>query len=143
MQSLVTMTLFLRTNLRPCSVAAGQEYYGVIFFSLIATMFDGFAEETLTVRQLSLSAMQLLQSHGDPAIAVRVGVSLVHPELHRHPRQVQRLPGWFKQRDNHFYPAWAYVFPTTVLRIPYSLLIALLWSVVIYYPVGLAPEPSR
>ena len=53
-QSLVTMTLFLRTNLRPGSIANGQEYYGVIFFSLIATMFDGFAEETLTVRQLSL-----------------------------------------------------------------------------------------
>ena len=52
MQSLVTMTLFLRTNLRPYSIAAGQEYYGVIFFSLIATMFDGFAEETLTVRRL-------------------------------------------------------------------------------------------
>ncbi len=52
-QSLVTMTLFLRTNLRPYSIAAGQEYYGVIFFSLIATMFDGFAEETLTARQLS------------------------------------------------------------------------------------------
>ncbi len=51
-QSLVTMTLFLRTNLRPYSIAAGQEYYGVIFFSLIATMFDGFAEETLTVRRL-------------------------------------------------------------------------------------------
>ena len=59
------------------------------------------------------------------------------------PVQVQRLPGWFKQRDNYFYPAWAYVFPTTVLRMPYSLLIALLWSLVIYYPVGLAPQASR
>ena len=57
--------------------------------------------------------------------------------------QVRRLPGWFKQRDNYFYPAWAYVFPTTVLRIPYSLLIAVLWSVVVYFPVGLAPEASR
>ena len=45
--------------------------------------------------------------------------------------------------DNYFYPAWAYVFPTTVLRLPYSLLIATLWSCVVYYEVDLAPEASR
>lgn len=45
--------------------------------------------------------------------------------------------------DNYFYPAWAYVFPTTVLRLPYSLLLATLWSCVVYYPTGLAPEASR
>lgn len=28
---------------------AGNEYFSVIFFSLISLMFDGFAEETLTV----------------------------------------------------------------------------------------------
>ena len=46
----MTATLFLRTNLHPNSVADGQEYFGVIFFSLIMVLFDGFAEETLTVR---------------------------------------------------------------------------------------------
>lgn len=35
--------------------------------------------------------------------------------------QVQRLPGYFKQRDNLMYPAWAYVFPTTILRLPCKL----------------------
>lgn len=45
--------------------------------------------------------------------------------------------------DNYFYPAWAYVFPTTVLRLPYSLLIATLWACVVYYEVDLAPEASR
>ena len=29
---------------------AGNNYFSVIFFSLISLMFDGFAEETLTVR---------------------------------------------------------------------------------------------
>ena len=57
--------------------------------------------------------------------------------------QVQRLPGWFKQRDNYFYPAWAYVYPTTVLRMPYSLTVSVLWSCIVYYPTGLAPEASR
>ena len=51
-------------------------------------LFDGFAEETLTV---------------------------------------QRLPGFFRQRDNMLYSAAAYVWPTTIIRIPYSLLCALLW----------------
>ena len=54
-----------------------------------------------------------------------------------------RLEGWYKQRDNKMYPAWAYVFPTTILRLPYSLLCATLWCCIVYYPVGLAPEPGR
>ena len=57
--------------------------------------------------------------------------------------QVARLEGWYKQRDNKMYPAWAYVFPTTILRLPYSLLVATLWCCIVYYPVGLAPEPAR
>lgn len=57
--------------------------------------------------------------------------------------QVQRLEGWYKQRDNKMYPAWAYVLPTTILRLPYSLTAAVLWCSIVYYPVGLAPEPGR
>ena len=49
----------------------------------------------------------------------------------------------FVAADNYFYPAWAYVWPTVVLRLPYSLLLSILWSAVVYYPVGLAPEASR
>jgi ABC-2 type transporter len=51
--------------------------------------------------------------------------------------KIERLQGFYKQRDNCFYPAWAYVFPTTLLRLPYSLIEALLWSSIVYYPVGL------
>ncbi|BDA40539.1 Pleiotropic drug resistance protein 1 [Coccomyxa sp. Obi] len=104
LMAIVTATLFLRTNLHPDSVESGNLYFSVIFFSLISLMFDGFAEETLTV---------------------------------------QRLEGWYKQRDNKMYPAWAYVLPTTILRLPYSLTAAVLWCSIVYYPVGLAPEPGR
>jgi hypothetical protein len=48
--AVVTATLFLRTNLQPDGIAAANEYFSVIFFSLIMLMFDGFAEETLTVQ---------------------------------------------------------------------------------------------
>ncbi|KAK9916362.1 hypothetical protein WJX75_001804 [Coccomyxa subellipsoidea] len=104
LMAFVTATLFLRTNLHPDSVESGNLYFSVIFFSLISLMFDGFAEETLTVA---------------------------------------RLEGWYKQRDNKMYPAWAYILPTTILRIPYSILAATLWCCIVYYPVGLAPEPGR
>lgn len=50
LMAFVTATLFLRTNLHPDSVESGNLYFSVIFFSLISLMFDGFAEETLTVR---------------------------------------------------------------------------------------------
>ena len=40
------------------------------------------------------------------------------------------------QRDNNFYPAWAYVFPTTLLRLPYSIGAAFLWAAIVYYPVS-------
>ncbi len=38
--------------------------------------------------------------------------------------------------------AWAYVFPVSLLRIPYSLVVAVFWSVIVYYPVGLSPDPA-
>ena len=38
--------------------------------------------------------------------------------------------------------AWAYVFPVSLLRIPYSLVVAVFWSVIEYYPVGLSPDPA-
>ena len=53
------------------------------------------------------------------------------------------MEGWYKQRDNRLYPAWAYLAPTIILRLPYSLAAALLWCCIVYYPVGLAPEPGR
>ena len=50
---------------------------------------------------------------------------------------------WTAQRDNLFFPAWVFGLPTTILRIPYSLLESSIYTCVTYYVVGLAPEPSR
>jgi len=38
-------------------------------------------------------------------------------------------------------PSWTFVFPTTVLRIPYSLLCAVVWTAVVYYVTGRDPPP--
>ena len=85
--------------------------------------------------------------------------------------QVQRLPVFYKQRDNLFYPVchqragcialashpcvvvradcfhavqvWAFVLPVTLLRLPYSLLEAVIWTVITYFAIGFAPDAGR
>ena len=59
------------------------------------------------------------------------------------PRQVDRLPVFYKQRQQGLYPAWAYTLPTTFLRIFYSATEAGLWSAIVYWSVGFAPDAGR
>ena len=54
-----------------------------------------------------------------------------------------RLPVFYKQRDNCFYPAWAWSLSSWVLRVPYSVLESVVWSCIVYYTVGLDPTPER
>ena len=128
-------------------VHAGNTYFSVIFFSLISLMFDGFAEETLTVRPSLLPDTSVWRR--DSTCLPEVLMLYSYPPRMDKSKagdcfsQVARLEGFYKQRDNNMYPAWAYVFPTTILRLPYSLLCATLWCCIVYYPVGLAPEPGR
>ncbi|XP_048137644.1 pleiotropic drug resistance protein 3-like [Rhodamnia argentea] len=56
---------------------------------------------------------------------------------------VSRLSVFYKQRDFFFYPAWAYTIPAAILKIPFSLLDAFLWTAITYYGVGYSPEPQR
>lgn len=57
--------------------------------------------------------------------------------------QIERLPVFYKHYRNQFYPAWAFVLPATILRIPFSLVEAVLWSALTYFEVGLTPDPGR
>ena len=57
--------------------------------------------------------------------------------------QVERLPVFWKQRRMMFFDAFSFAFPAALQRIPYSLFVSLIWTVVTYFPVGLAGEPSR
>ncbi|WOL16537.1 hypothetical protein Cni_G25324 [Canna indica] len=59
------------------------------------------------------------------------------------PITISRLPVFYKQRDNLFYPPWAFVIPSWLLRIPYSIVEAVIWSCVVYYTVGFAPNVGR
>ncbi|XVF44133.1 hypothetical protein PTKIN_Ptkin02bG0096200 [Pterospermum kingtungense] len=53
---------------------------------------------------------------------------------------VFKLPVFFKQRDNLFYPAWAYALPTWILKIPVSFIEVGSWVIVTYYLMGLDPN---
>ncbi|CAH9117683.1 unnamed protein product [Cuscuta europaea] len=56
---------------------------------------------------------------------------------------VMRLPVFFKQRDHLFYPAWAFVLPIWLFRIPISFIESGIWVVLTYYTIGFAPSAGR
>ncbi|KAG5525543.1 hypothetical protein RHGRI_031997 [Rhododendron griersonianum] len=56
---------------------------------------------------------------------------------------VARLPIFYKQRDLCLYPAWSYAISSTILKVPLSLLAALIWTSLTYYGIGYSPEPRR
>ncbi|XP_057493789.1 pleiotropic drug resistance protein 3-like [Actinidia eriantha] len=62
------------------------------------------------------------------------------PEL---PMTVARLAIFYKQRDLYFYPAWSYAIPATILKVPLSLLEAIIWTSLTYYVIGYSPEAWR
>uniref|UniRef100_A0A0A9A3C4 PDR9 n=1 Tax=Arundo donax TaxID=35708 RepID=A0A0A9A3C4_ARUDO len=56
---------------------------------------------------------------------------------------INRLPVFYKPRDCCFYPAWAYVIPAFVLKIPVSLVQSIIWTSISYYLIGYTPEATR
>ncbi|XP_020206411.1 pleiotropic drug resistance protein 2 isoform X1 [Cajanus cajan] len=50
--SLITMTTFLRTEMKSGHIDDGRKYYGALFFSLTNIMFNGMAELALTIFRL-------------------------------------------------------------------------------------------
>ncbi|KAL2493151.1 ABC transporter G family member 29 [Abeliophyllum distichum] len=56
---------------------------------------------------------------------------------------IARLPVFYKHRDLQFHPVWVFTLPKVLLSIPISVVESLVWTVVTYYTIGLAPEVSR
>ncbi|CAI0467871.1 unnamed protein product [Linum tenue] len=59
------------------------------------------------------------------------------------PLLIFRLPVFYKQRDNLFHPAWAWSLASFLLSVPYSIIESVVWSAIVYYSVGFAPEIWR
>jgi ABC-type multidrug transport system ATPase subunit/ABC-type multidrug transport system permease subunit len=49
---------------------------------------------------------------------------------------VSRLAVFYKQRDLHFYPAWAYAIPSFILKVPLSILASIIWTCLTYFVIG-------
>ncbi|GAA0140844.1 ATP-binding cassette [Lithospermum erythrorhizon] len=56
---------------------------------------------------------------------------------------IMKLPSFYKHRDLHFFPAWAYSLPTWILKIPVTLIEASMWSCMTYYVIGFDPNVGR
>ncbi|XP_050220411.1 pleiotropic drug resistance protein 3-like [Mercurialis annua] len=56
---------------------------------------------------------------------------------------IMRLPVVYKQQSFYLYPAWAYSIPASILKIPFSVIDALLWTSLTYYVIGYSPEFKR
>ncbi|KAL0546804.1 hypothetical protein IC582_016717 [Cucumis melo] len=56
---------------------------------------------------------------------------------------ISRLPVFYKERDNLFYPTWAWSISSWILRVPYSILEVVAWACVVYYTVGFVPSIQR
>ncbi|XP_004508092.1 pleiotropic drug resistance protein 3-like isoform X2 [Cicer arietinum] len=56
---------------------------------------------------------------------------------------ITRLPVVYKQKAFYLYPAWAYCLPASILKIPFSVLDALVWTSITYYVIGYSPEITR
>ncbi|WJX79105.1 transcription factor [Trifolium repens] len=102
--AIVTMTVFLRTEMHHDSVIDGGIYAGALFFGNMVLMFNGFADLSMTV---------------------------------------VRLPVFYKHRDMLFYPSWAYGIPSWILKIPITIVEAVVWTVLTYFTVGYDPEVGR
>lgn len=59
------------------------------------------------------------------------------------PVQCFALPVFFKQRSMQMFPAWAFTSPAAILRLPFSMIDATLFSITIYWLTGLAPNVNR
>ncbi|QCD97785.1 ATP-binding cassette [Vigna unguiculata] len=102
--ALITMTVFLRTEMHRDSVTDGGIYVGALFYCLVVVMFNGFAELSMVV---------------------------------------VKLPIFYKQRDNLFFPSWAYALPAWILKIPMTFVEVAVWIFLTYYVIGFDPNIGR
>lgn len=56
---------------------------------------------------------------------------------------IYKLPVFYKQRDMHFFPPWAYALPSWVLKIPITFIEVAIWTFLTYYVIGFDPNVGR
>ncbi|KAK4559505.1 hypothetical protein RGQ29_008644 [Quercus rubra] len=101
----------------------------------------GFVTMTVFVRsQMSIDLVHANYYMGSMFYTLIRFICVGLPELSL---TASRFPVFYKQRDFYFYPAWTYFIPAAILKIPFSLLEAFLWTSLTYYVIGYSPELER
>ncbi|TVU10992.1 hypothetical protein EJB05_44550, partial [Eragrostis curvula] len=90
--SLITMTVFFRTNMKHNSVTSGPVYLGALFFGMAQILFVGFSEIALTVARLPVFFKQR--------------------DLRFYPAWAFTIPSWIVKIPITFVEAGVYVFLT-------------------------------
>lgn len=53
----------------------------------------------------------------------------------------ERLPVFYRQREMHLYPGSAFALPSFLFRLPYCFFDALLWTLIVYWALGMSSSP--
>lgn len=135
--------LFLNSSIRTISICTFCLLEFLMFSSIIDLQLVFIATVTMTVFLRTQMHVDLVHANDYlGALFYSLIVLLIDgiPELSM---TAARLPVFYKQRDLHFFPAWAYAIPATILKIPMSVLVAVVWTSLTYYVIGYTPEAGR
>ena len=112
-----------------------------IWICLLQLLFVGMVTMTVFIRsRMSIDLVHASSYMGAMFYTLIRFICLGLPELSL---TASRLAVFYKQRDFYFYPAWTYFIPAAILKIPFSLLDAFLWTSPTYYVIGYSPELER
>ncbi|PIA48197.1 hypothetical protein AQUCO_01400641v1, partial [Aquilegia coerulea] len=85
--AMITMTVFLRTEMDHSSLQGGQMYMGVLFFGLVNNMFNGLAEAQFTIMKLPVFYKQRdamffpAWAYSLPTFISRIPISLIESSV--------------------------------------------------------------
>ncbi|XP_058092596.1 pleiotropic drug resistance protein 3-like [Magnolia sinica] len=110
----------------------------VYVLKMMQLMFLAFVTMTVFMRtQMSVDLVHANYYMGALCYTLLLLMVNNNPELYL---TLSRLAVFYKQRDSYFYPAWAFSLPSSVLKIPHSLVASLFWTSLTYYVIGYSPE---
>lgn len=89
----------------------------------------------------SVRAMSLIFAH--TRMHVHDPMNRLNTVPHTCHHQVSTLRVFFKQRNALFFPSWTFTIPPVILRVPFSAIDGLLWSLLVYWITGMAPSAGR
>lgn len=85
--SIIAMTVFIRSEMKPGTIEGGGKFYGALFFSLINVMFNGMAELAMTIFRLPVFFKQRdflfypAWAFGLPIWLLRIPISLMESAI--------------------------------------------------------------